>query len=194
LVIVVVAILFLSGGFVLIKDKLFSGSSLKSSDLISESKDGIEVKHPKQWAKTEEPETILAYADNGKVDDSDHGLVVMSQTLPVDFDTLPKDQADAALNDIKDSIDDPEQYEDDSCKEVSSATAEVKSHDNYKNAVYIEVKCNKIQGRALKGTLKGVALIDGTKFYGVFIVAPDQTWDKSASVLQEIIDSVKPAN
>lgn len=192
---VVVSLVVLSGGGLLLKDTLFSGSKIKVGDLVDDSAESVSFKRPKNWTKASEQTSTdgTVFSEDGKAEDeSDQQMYVSSTSLGVSFDDLPQTTKDQLINKLLDTSN----YEGSSegCEDVGEIKATKTTQPNYSAAIRVEVTCNKFTSRALKAQLKAVVGIKGSYMNIVGISAVDKTWDKSGDTLETILDTFKPAS
>ncbi len=196
-VIVVVALGLLSGVGIFVKDLLFTGSSISSSDLIEETVSDTTFKHPKQWTKVEEADFNAAYTEGGqKLKESDQGMVVASEKIAVNYDSLSQEQQDQFYTQFEKSFNDKQDSlfgSDSGCQEVSDVKVAKGTQKNYTLAIDIGYTCGKFSGRNISGKFKAVLGIKGYNMSIVGIGAIDKTWDKSGAALDEILSTFKPA-
>lgn len=195
---VVVSLVILSGGGLLLKDMLFTGSKITKADLVDDQAEGIAFQRPKQWTKPSDQSSTdgTIYTEDGKsVDESDQQMLVSSTSLGASFDDLPKSTQDQIVNKLLDTFSDKSKYEDSSegCQEVGDIKATKTTQSNYTVAIQIEATCNKFTSRALKAKLKALVGIKGSDINIIGISAVDKTWDKSGDALDSILNSFKPA-
>lgn len=191
---VVVGLAVLSGAGLLLKDTLFSGSNISTSDLVEETVDGLTFKHPKQWDKIEDGDYAAAYTEGGKpLDESDQAMAVIIESLPIDVDSLDQATKDRFYDEIEKQFSDPDSLEGDGCKKVEDVKVSDAKQSNYTTSVAVEYTCTEFTGRNLVGKFKAVVGIKGRDMHVVAIGAIDKTWDKSGEALNEILNTFKPA-
>lgn len=196
LIIVVVGLVILSGGGLLLKDTLFTGSSIKVSDLVDDSAEGVSFKRPANWTKSSETSFDgAAFTEGGKpTDDADQGIMVGGASIGVSYDSLSSAQKDMLFEEFKKQFSDGSLFEDSSCKEVGSVTVTKTQQSNYSDTIRLEATCNKFTNRNIKATFKANVGLKDRDMHMLMIVAIDETWDKSGEALNEILNTFKPAN
>lgn len=193
---VVISLVVLSGGGLLLKDTLFSGSKIKVGDLVDDSAESVSFKRPKNWTESKDDDFDgTVYTENGaSTDDTDQALFVGSDSLPLDYDTLSDAQKESVFKAFEGEYSSSSAFESDSCKEASTPKVTKISQKNYTDAFQIEVTCEKFSKRNLKAQLKAVYGLKGKKVDLVMVVAVDKTWDKSGDALNEILTTFKSAS
>ncbi len=199
---VAVGLLVFSGGGFLLKDMLFSGSAVTSSDLVEETQAGILFKRPKQWTKSEMSadnkktygDESAAFTEDGKSTDlADQGMLVGRLDLGFNFDDLTGTEKQQAIDQFIKQSEDVDSLESDSCQDVTGAKASEVKQPNYATVLSFEYTCNKVKDRAVKLKVKVYFAIKGSTQDVVTIAAIDKTWDKSGDVFDEILNTFKPA-
>ncbi len=190
LIVVIIAVFSFTGIGILAKDTLFSGSNIKTSDLVEESANGVNFQRPKQWSKTEGKDYDVVFTEKGQpIDDSDQGMGVINENIGVDFETLTEDQKQQFNKALEEQFTDPNKFTGDGCDEVNKSEVNKVEHKNYPLAYKIEITCNKITGRNIKGVMVGMLGIKEKNMDIVVIVAVDKTWDKSSEAFNEILNN-----
>lgn len=203
LIAVVVGLGVLSGGGFILKDILFSGSSVQVKNLVAETQAGINFKRPKNWTKVDlgdaNKKTFgsdgAAFTEGGKsIDLADQGVIVGGSSLDFDFDTLTADEQQQAVDQFLKGYQDASVVEDETCTQVSGLKAGVVSQPNYTKTLSVEFTCDKVKNRAVKLKVKFYIAIKGKTQHFVELVAIDKTWEKSSKAFDEMLSTFKPAN
>jgi hypothetical protein len=192
---VIVALFFLLGGGFILKDILFTGSKISSSDLVDDTAGGVSFKRPSSWTKSPESDTSAAVFTEGgkKTDETDQAMAVLSQSIGTDYESLSDDQRQQVFEAVEEEFSKPSTLEDDTCKEIKDVKVTKASQPNYTDSILIEATCSKFTNRALQAKLKMMLGMkdDNMQIIGIFAV--DKTWDKSGDALDEILNTFKPA-
>ncbi|MCA9332330.1 hypothetical protein KDA00_00455 [Candidatus Saccharibacteria bacterium] len=190
LIVLVVILVSVTGIGILVKDTLFSGSKITVSDLVEETSDGVKFKHPKQWSKIEDKDFDIAYTEGGKkIDDSDQGMGIISESIGVDFESLTDSQKTQLDEALKKQFADPQAFSGDGCEEITKSEINKTEHDNYPLAYRIEVDCGKYTNRNVKGKMVAILGVKGRNMDILAVVAIDKTWDKSGDAFNDILDT-----
>ena len=194
-IVAVVALFLLAGGGYLLKDALFTGSSIKPSDLVEDSANGVAFKRPADWTESSDKRVgQTAYTEQGKAaDETDQVLIVGSQSVGANYEDLSDAEKAKFYDQVKTSFGDKSAYEDETCQEASTPEVSKISLPNYTDGISISVTCEKFSKRNVRAQMKMVLGLKEKKMSIVAVLAVDKTWDKSGDVLDEILTTFKPA-
>ena len=194
-IMIVVALVVLSGGGLLIKDTLFTGSKISKSDLVDDTAEGVSFKRPKNWTKVDKGSHDGAtYTEGGKaIDNTDQAILVNGQSFGGNYDELSDSQKTSVIDSMKESFSEADGFERESCKETTSPVVTRIQQPNYTDALQIEATCHNFANRNVSAKIKAVFALKGNNANMVTIVAVDKTWDKSGDTFDEILMTFKPA-
>ena len=190
IVVALITLFLIGGGYVLLKDTLFTGSKVSESDLVSETIDDISFSRPKDWGLIEEAGFKAMYTEDQKaIEEADQAVGVLSESIGVNYDDLSAEE----ITQVKDYL--SETYselslEGDGCLESTAPTIKEMTQSNYSLAYSIEVECLKYEKRNVQATLKMVVGVRQEKMHGIAVIAINETWQKSGPALQAMLDSL----
>lgn len=191
---IIVGLGVFSGAGIFVKDTFFTGSVIKTSDLVQETESGVTFKRPKQWAKTDSGagDFDVAYTEGGlPIDQSDQGVAVVSGSIDLNYDSLTQSEKDVFFQSFKDSFEKSTTGE--KCKNISNLSFEKTSQPNYTDAYVVGYTCDAPTGRNAKGKFVMTIGLKGEKMNAVIVAAIDKTWNKSEAAFNEILNTFKPA-
>lgn len=189
------ALLIFGGvGAVFLKDILFTGSKISTSDLSEATYENLSYKYPQQWKKSEEmigetPGLIYFDGENSTV--SDQGLIIVTDNIGTEYESLSDEKKEQLYVNLEEAYSDKNSLESDSCQEISDLKTERTTLNNYSAVLRVEATCSKIQGRVATAKLKALVGIKGESAHILIIVGLSKTWEKSGEALDEILDSAK---
>lgn len=194
-IVAVVGLFLFAGGGYLVKDALFSGSQIKTSDLVDDSAENVSFKRPTDWTKASDSRPgQTAYTEQGKsTDETDQVLLVSSQSIGTNYDNLSDADKTKFYDQVKNTFADKSSFEDETCQEASTPEVSKISLPNYTDGVSISVTCEKFSKRNVRAKMKMVIGLKERRMSLVAILAVDKTWDKSGDTFDEILTSFKPA-
>jgi len=190
---VIIGLFVLGAGGTLLRDTLFSGSSLSVSDLVDESEEGIDFKRPESWIKVDSEDADIAYTEDGKnSDDADQGLLITTESLGIDYSTLTDEQKASLGDEFEKQFSNPETLKSGNCEEIGTVTTAEEPKDGYDTSFTVDAECTKFTGRAAQARIKLVVGVAGDDLHLAVVVALSETWDKSGEALDGIIASIRP--
>lgn len=193
---VVVALFFVLGGGLLLKDLLFSGSKITKESLVDAEEAGVAFKHPKGWSKVETTigEADAIYTEAGvPLKETDQSIQILTESLPIDIDTLSESEINQLGASVEKEMNDISDYEDVGCKNPEGLTINKTTKEGYKLAYTAEVKCSGYEGRNVTLKAKVTLAASGKQAHTVWVFALEPTWEKSGDALDEILKTFKPA-
>lgn len=186
LILVIVAVVFLGGS-----------GSIAVSDLVDDSTDsGISFKRPQQWVLNTSADSAAydaVYTLEG-VDfgDADQGMIVASQPLGVDFNSLNSAQKEQFESIVTEGFSDKETFDSPGCEEVGELNNVRANREEYILSYIVSATCLDFEGTGKSAVIEMFIGIAGSDMHMVVVTAFEEVWDNSADAFEAIINSVRP--